>query len=46
MNRAREKLRGLYVIIDPEVAGGRDELGVLRQPVATRQPVEDGLVFS
>ena len=34
MNRAREKLRGLYVIIDPEVAGGRDELQIARDALA------------
>ena len=30
----REKLRGLYVIIDPELAGGRDELEIARQAIA------------
>lgn len=30
-NDARKRLRGLYVIIDPEVARGRDEIDVARQ---------------
>jgi len=30
----REKLRGLYVIIDPEVAAGRDEVKVAQQAIA------------
>ena len=29
----RERLHGLYVIIDPEVAGGRDELEIARQAI-------------
>lgn len=33
MNR-RERLRGLYLIIDPEVAAGRDEVEVARQALA------------
>jgi thiamine-phosphate pyrophosphorylase len=34
MDRGRERLRGLYVIIDPEVAAGRDEVEVARQALA------------
>ncbi len=30
---ARERLRGLYVIIDPEVMGDRDEVAVARQAI-------------
>jgi len=30
----RQKLRGLYVIIDPEVTAGRDELEIARQAIA------------
>jgi len=32
-DRRRQQLRGLYVIIDPEMAGGRDELAVARQAI-------------
>jgi thiamine-phosphate pyrophosphorylase len=34
MDRGRERLRGLYLIIDPEVAAGRDEVEVARQALA------------
>src|SRR2546428_9080652 len=33
MRSAQAKLRGLYVIIDPAVAAGRDEIKIARQAI-------------